>query len=807
MKNVLYFTLTLLTFVMLAFVPNSFAEDTDYTVQVVYFHPNDIEPQKDSVDTLATVIKDVQQFYADEMERHGYGRKTFRLEMDANDDVILHYMKGNFDHTRYNDDIRSPNAADEIKSRLDHSKKIIYLIWVDRYDPDTGAGPVKGRGGIKPPGDRGTVWIFPHNFDSDIWWVYRDAWTTTAHELGHGFGLPHDFRKDSYIMSYGDDLRNELSACAAEWLSVHPYFNLNPRPPNQNTKVTLLEPTQGSKPYTVQLRFEVSDPDGLHQVLLDLEGDIELIDCKALSGNSTTIEFNTIVEGLSRFNVRLHVIDVNGSYYKSEKINVNVSHLMPPAEVVSIPDVNLASVIRETLRLAPNSPITQLDMLRITNRLIAHEREIIDLTGLEHAKNLKRLYLWGNQISDITPLTTLTELKELYLSGNQIRIIPSLAKMAQLRRLSLNGNPIHDITPLSELTELKQLYLQSNNITDISPLTELTQLWYLYLTDNQIQDITPLKGLNNLRILNLEANQIEDTRPLTDLVKLRELQLGDNKISDISPLAGLNRLVHLDLTDNQVSDISPLAGLNRLVHLELSGNQVSDVEPLAKLKNLNILNLGWNEISDISPLAGLTNLENLNIDQCRISDVTPLAELTNLERLTLNWNEISDVEPLAKLKNLNALYLIDNPIKDREPLLELLRKNPDIKIYLKNRGEPLPVNLSHFRAELTDSGIVLKWITESELDNAGFYIYRSQTKDGVFKVVNPTIIQGAGTTSERNEYTWTDTTAKPNTVYYYRIEDVSHAGEREQLATVRLRGLVSAKGKLLTQWADFKIGR
>ena len=68
------------------------------------------------------------------------------------------------------------------------------------------------------------------------------------------------------------------------------------------------------------------------------------------------------------------------------------------------------------------------------------------------------------------------------------------------------------------------------------------------------------------------------------------------------------------------------------------------------------------------------------------------------------------------------------------------------------------------------------------------------------------MIQGAGTTGERNNYTWTDTTAKPDTVYYYRIEDVSHAGVREQLATGRLRGIVSARGKLTTVWADLESG-
>ena len=117
----------------------------------------------------------------------------------------------------------------------------------------------------------------------------------------------------------------------------------------------------------------------------------------------------------------------------------------------------------------------------------------------------------------------------------------------------------------------------------------------------------------------------------------------------------------------------------------------------------------------------------------------------------------------------------------------------------------LPVELSSFNAILKGTSVVLKWTTESELDNAGFYIYRSETKNGEFTVVNASMIQGAGTTAERNEYTWTDTTAKPNTVYYYQIEDVSHAGERKRLATIRLRGLVSASGKLMTRWAEQKM--
>ena len=156
------------------------------------------------------------------------------------------------------------------------------------------------------------------------------------------------------------------------------------------------------------------------------------------------------------------------------------------------------------------------------------------------------------------------------------------------------------------------------------------------------------------------------------------------------------------------------------------------------------------------------------------------------------------------MENLEYVVLLGNPVKDIKPLLALLQKNPRVEIYLKQEAGPLLVTLSSFRAELTETRVMLKWTTESELDNAGFNILRSETKDGTFNIVNSKLIPGAGTTSERNEYTWTDTTTKPNTVYYYRIEDVSHAGVRKQLATVRMRGLVSANGKLLAKWCELK---
>ncbi|MDE0314733.1 MAG: cadherin domain-containing protein [Candidatus Poribacteria bacterium] len=125
--------------------------------------------------------------------------------------------------------------------------------------------------------------------------------------------------------------------------------------------------------------------------------------------------------------------------------------------------------------------------------------------------------------------------------------------------------------------------------------------------------------------------------------------------------------------------------------------------------------------------------------------------------------------------------------------------------YRTEGGEILPVTLSQFNPRINqDDSVVISWITESEVDNAGFNILRSNSKKGLFVRVNPKLIQGAGTTGERNAYTWIDTAAKPNIEYYYQIEDVSFAGIKQTLATQRLKGIHTAKNRALTSWGIVK---
>ena len=123
------------------------------------------------------------------------------------------------------------------------------------------------------------------------------------------------------------------------------------------------------------------------------------------------------------------------------------------------------------------------------------------------------------------------------------------------------------------------------------------------------------------------------------------------------------------------------------------------------------------------------------------------------------------------------------------------------------RGRQLPVSLSFFRAALENGEVVIQWTTESETDNAGFNILRSHSKDGEYKQINTALIQGAGTTGQRNTYQFIDKTAKPNVAYYYRLEDIDLSGKRGIFTTYQLRGVITPTGKTAITWGTLKNNR
>ena len=208
------------------------------------------------------------------------------------------------------------------------------------------------------------------------------------------------------------------------------------------------------------------------------------------------------------------------------RIGEGTTHLVAPPRVEFV-DTVLAGAVRGALGLSTAGvhidflKIPQASLTKLT-KLELDDKEITDLTDLEHATQLTDLDLSYNQISDVTPFAHLTQLIYLDLSDNQIS----------------------DISPLAQLTQLTELELDRNQISDISPLAQLTQLTELLLWNNQISDISSLAGLPSLKYLSLSSNQISDVTLLTtfaSLESLRTILLGGNPIADVSPVRKIKR--------------------------------------------------------------------------------------------------------------------------------------------------------------------------------------------------------------------------------------------------------------------------
>ena len=145
-----------------------------------------------------------------------------------------------------------------------------------------------------------------------------------AHELGHAFNLEHDFRDDTYMMSYGFD-RNQLSECAATLLNVSSYFNANTLTTNTAATIQLLSDTT----YTAEttdwtLRFSVSDPDGVYQVQLlhalpnTTAG---ILGCQRFNNTQNASAVFTMPDGATlneSHHIWLRVVDSNGHLQTKE---------------------------------------------------------------------------------------------------------------------------------------------------------------------------------------------------------------------------------------------------------------------------------------------------------------------------------------------------------------------------------------------------------------------------------------------------------------------------------------------------------
>lgn len=241
-------------------------------VQVIYVVPEDAEPWREADRHASQCLEDLQWFFADEMERFGYGPKTFEIAADARGSRVFHQISSNLGKTEFcNNRVKNcERTAQKHGLSIGHNIALYFhesYTITDGKVSDSGKG-AKGRPGkswlsslhlkmairewiSNDDGYAGEVfdWISQEAMqEGALSWNKRgrtlgdvsgSAFGIIAHELGHAFGLGHDCtdkNRKGNLMGYGcrgmrgyfrPDLTDDscrLSKQHAAYLNSSPFF-------------------------------------------------------------------------------------------------------------------------------------------------------------------------------------------------------------------------------------------------------------------------------------------------------------------------------------------------------------------------------------------------------------------------------------------------------------------------------------------------------------------------------------------------------------------------------------------------------
>ena len=190
---------------------------TAQQLNVVYFLGSDTEPVPDYERRLSELLLYLQQFYGREMQRHGYGARSFGLDIKSPGRVTIieykaknpaaHYPYENGGGWKAAQELEEFFKANPDRKKSQHTL-VIMPTWNDEKNgPDNPGGvPFYGMG-------RNCFALDYPAFDiKHLGQKTREGQLLTkwygglAHELGHGLNLPHNHQTASDGKKYGTAL-------------------------------------------------------------------------------------------------------------------------------------------------------------------------------------------------------------------------------------------------------------------------------------------------------------------------------------------------------------------------------------------------------------------------------------------------------------------------------------------------------------------------------------------------------------------------------------------------------------------------
>lgn len=155
---------------------------------------------------------------------------------------------------------------------------------------------------------------------------------------------------------------------------------------------------------------------------------------------------------------------------------------------------------------------------------------------------------------------------------------------------------------------------------------------------------------------------------------------------------------------------------------------------------------------------------------------------------------LSDTSPCLK-----AAYALDAPTRDYD---SNVRGNPPDMGALENISDgdqTLPVQLTSFTAEYSNEEIIIRWVTQTEVNNLGYEIHYRMSSDTNFRLLasykSDTSLMGKGTSPQPSHYSFVDNRIQPNQTYYYKLFQVDFGGQTQEYGPIKIETLDSEKTK------------